>query len=203
MCKEKCNKCGIDSCNECTGCENIICDDFNTCDCKKCEWVEEAKSLSDEELSDKIENYVNALHFLRDLRDNRRFNEYPFDNKYIKVFGCNGDGPEYIKCDYCCVSSDPGCSGKQLYFKGIGFSGEFGPYEDSNYVHFTTWDDHYLPLNNYIEKETKRSEGKIKEGDYDWNSYRVDIITEEEYIEAFNKMLDNMKSTFFEFVKNE
>lgn len=104
----------------------------------------------------------------------------PWEGKYIKYIDVFDSNPIYMKVDHIRQSPEK-IDRKNPYsytFKGFGFFGEFTGYDDATDFDWSYWFEFNI-TGNYTEF-TK----KVK---------KIEIITKEEFDEAFEKMLEVMK----------
>lgn len=104
----------------------------------------------------------------------------PWEGKYIKYIDVFDSTPIYMKVDHIRQSPEK-TDRKNPYsytFKGFGFFGEFTGYDDATDFDWSYWFEFNI-TGNYTEF-TK----KVK---------KIEIITKEEFDEAFEKMLEVMK----------
>lgn len=136
--------------------------------------IEELKnkqnSLNDE--SHKISEQIRELKL--------KFINLPYEGKYIKYIDTFDSTPIYMKVDWIRESPEK-TDRKNPYsytFKGFGFFGEFTGYNDETDFDWSYWFEFDITGND-IEFTNK-----VK---------KIEIITKEEFDEAFEQMLEAMK----------
>lgn len=161
--------------------------------------------LSVGELSEQIKKTRKALSAMEILMEDKTVKEFPYTDKYIKIYNGFRRNPIYMHCSLCKFDNTGFHDEPMIWFHGTSFRSEFGPYEDSNYVKFSTGDDVYMSYRRFFEQESmrKKHEDSDKKIPYGYDSYMVDIIGKEEYKKAYNDMLENMKKDPGEFYDYE
>lgn len=151
--------------------------------------------LSVGELSEQIKKTREILSAMERLMEDKTVKEFPYGDKYIKIYNGFNTSPIYMHCSLCKFDNTGFHDEPMIWFHGTSFRSEFGPYEDSNYVKFSTGDDVYMSYRRFFEQETvrKKYEDSDKKIPYGYDSYMVVIIGKEEYNKAYNDMLENMK----------
>lgn len=145
------------------------------------------KSLTLSEKIEKIEKlhrtldseYEKAIARFREKRDevNEGYIEiFNFKDRFIKVKDIFCEEYTYMYCDSVWRSTDLS-NEPILRFRGYGFYWNISPYEDSTYCKWGEWLDIEIRLlNNNLKDELERFE----------------IITSDEFNDAYNKMIEEM-----------
>lgn len=104
----------------------------------------------------------------------------PYEGKYIKYIDVFDSTPIYMKVDWIREAPDKADRHRQYSytFKGFGFFGEFTGYDDATDFEWSYWFEFNI-IGNYIEFTEK-----VK---------KIEVITKEEFDEAFEQMLEAMK----------
>ena len=123
--------------------------------------------------------YEKAITKFREKRNeiNQGYIEiFNFEKKFIKIKDIIDEHYTYMYCDYIWKSSDLN-NDPILTFRGYGFYWEVSPYEDFTFSRWADWLDIEIRLvNNDLQKELKRFE----------------VITPDEFNEAYNQMIKEM-----------
>lgn len=151
-------------------------------------------ALSVGELSERIEKTKKALSVMERLMEDKTVKKFPYDGKYIVIYNGFATNPIYMHCSFCKFDNTGFHDEPMIWFHGVSFRYEFGPYEDSNYVEFSSANDVYMPYRRFVEQENKRKKYEDSEEiPFGYDSYKVEVIPALEYIEAYNEMIDNMR----------
>jgi len=148
----------------------------------------ELEKLSIQELKEEISEARSYISYCEDLIVKKKVEELPYEGKYLKIREM--DSYKYLFCDSCHYTTNH-YGKKCIYLKGVGFYSDFGPYEDNNFVGFTTWEDIWMDLHQYELYNKLREQGR-EDRDY----YTITEITKEEYQNKFYNMITKLTETF-------
>ena len=168
------------------------------------------ENKSDEELKSLCEELWSDIGLIKDELRCREMNKYNYEGRYIKYYGCNGDGPTYMYVRHAFLTNRYNNSSDiELCLQGHGFVYEIGTYTESTYLRYAWWDDIYIKAQLLLEREQMRKSFDEKDGGMTesnkllYNSYRIVEISKEEFKQAFNDMCNRLPNLFNEMIERD
>ena len=172
--------------------------------------VETLENTTDEQLKSLCEELWSDISLIKDELRCLEISKYKYEGRYIKYYGCNGDGTTYMYVRHAfLINRYNNSSDIELCLQGHGFVYEIGTYTDSTYLRYKWWDDIYVKAQLLLEREQMRKSWDEKDGGMTesnkllYNSYRIVEITKEEFKQAFNDMCNSLPNLFNETIERD